>query len=123
MHRNGRLENRQKLWNPVEGDIKTRHNAREEFQNFAKTVYEALYRIESRSINARSSLSIFCRLDIGLIANQSEINYFVNEVERTATASLWSNGLVGSAQSKIGIIGTTFAIALHKWLTITANPY
>jgi hypothetical protein len=114
----GTLHSRQKLWNPVEGDYITRENAKKEFHDFVKNVYAALYRIESRSTNGRPSMSIFCRLDIGLIIEQGKVDYFVNEVERTATASLCSNGLVGLGPSKIGIIGSSFALALHKWLCI-----
>jgi hypothetical protein len=111
--------------NPIEGSLEDRESARAEFMRFASTIYEDLYRIESRILSARSALSIFCRIDIGLIVNTSngKLNYFVNEVERTATASLWSDRGDGHGGNPIGTVGTTFAASLYRWLRDVCDPY
>jgi len=111
--------------NPTEGDRDTRSHAQAEFMNFVMKTYRELYRLESRQLCAKSSISIFCRFDIGIIRNGHDIQYFVNEVERTQTASLWTNPLnLGAAsRSRIGLFGSTFANTLYKWLQETSNPY
>jgi hypothetical protein len=121
---NGALQTLKSVCNPTEGDWKTRNKAKTEFMAFVMKIYEDLYKLESRSISAKSSISVFCRLDIGLIQIGHDIQYFVNEVERTQTASLWTNTLkVGVTKSQIGLIGSTFANIFYKWLQDISSPY
>lgn len=108
--------------NPGEGDLDSRHAAKQEFEAFVMNVYEQLYKMESRAIGGRSTIGTFCRIDVGLIFN-TEFHYFVNEVERTPTTSLWSNRQIRSGSNPIGILGATFAKSLHKWLTDIDNAF
>jgi len=85
---------------------------------FVMDTYNGLYKLESRMLSGKSSICVFCRLDIGLIqGGNNSFHYFVNEVERTQTASLWSN-LTGISpkRSHIDLFGSTFAHALYMWL-------
>ena len=110
--------------NPREGDINLRQLGEDEFMTFAKRTYQELYSIESRILGAKSAICLFCRLDIRLIVDKSnKFGYFVNEVERTATASLWSNYSGGNSKSPIGTLGSTFANTLHRWLSDVQDPY
>ena len=110
--------------NPTEGDRDIRSHAQGEFMDFVMKTYGELYRLESRQLCGKSSISVFCRFDIGIIQNGHNIQYFVNEVERTQTVSLWTNPLnLGAAvRSRIGLFGSTFANTLYKWLQETSNP-
>jgi hypothetical protein len=85
-------------------------------------VYEKLYQMESQVIGGRSTICTFCRFDIGLVFD-TKFHYFVNEVERTPTTSLWSNRQMGNGSSPVGILGATFAKSLHKWLTDITNAF
>ena len=52
----------------------------ETFRHFVKK--------ESLKLQAKSSLTLFCRLDIGIIPTSGgTVNYLVNEVEQTPTTS------------------------------------
>jgi hypothetical protein len=111
--------------NPDQGSVAEREKAQEEFQTFVTKTYEGLYEIESRVLGGRPSIGIFCRMDIGLIRSNGSIHYFVNEVERNQTTSLWSNnaGVKGSEQVRIGVLGQSFADALYRWLSDLKRPY
>jgi len=47
-------------------------------------------------------------------------NYFVNEVERTQTMSLW---LASMVDKRMGTLMDTFAMVLQQWLKDSVNPY
>jgi hypothetical protein len=52
-----------------------------------------------------------------------KVLYFVNEIERTQTTTLWSNKLsakMGTAAT--GILGYTLAEALCKWVSEVTAP-
>jgi len=120
----GELLSLKSVANPVEGDLKTRLEAKNEFKQFAMKTYKELYEIESKLLMATSSICVFCRLDIGLITKDGQVNYFVNEVERTQTASLWSNSAkAGSKRSKVGLFGSTFSESFYKWLSSIIQPH
>ena len=110
--------------NPTEGDRDFRDRAKTEFMDFVVKTYRELYKLESRQICGKSSISVFCRFDIGLIQDGRNVHYFVNEVERTQTASLWTNPLkTGSAPiCRIGLFGSTFANTFYKWLCEISDP-
>jgi hypothetical protein len=102
--------------NPTEGDRDTYSHSQDEFMDFIMRTYRELYRLESRQLCSKSSISVFCRFDIGIIWDRHNIQYFVNEVEHTQTASLWTNPLnLGAAlRSRIGLFDSTFANTLYK---------
>jgi hypothetical protein len=115
---NGLLDSLEDASNPSEGAFNIRYQAKEEFMNFVVKSYDALYKLESKAFGGKSSLCIFCRLDIGLIIDNNQVHYFINEIERTQTASLWSNAPKGLSMDHlhIGLLGSTFADTLHSWL-------
>jgi hypothetical protein len=124
MSRNGSLKALKKICNPVEGNWSTRNHAKQQFGEFVMKTFQGLYALESKIICGKSSICVFCRLDIGLIQNGNIIHYFVNEVERTQTASLWTNPpkSMSTAKCQIGLFGSTFAQALYNWLQEISNP-
>ena len=46
--------------------------AKKEFYRFVQSVYNGLYKIESRVNGGKSPLLVFCRFDIGLIENSDQ---------------------------------------------------
>ena len=60
-----------------------------------------------------STLEVFCRMDVGVIFDAAgRAHYFVNEVERTNTASLWTG-----IQKKMNLTTAyDFQAALSKWV-------
>jgi len=112
-----------RICNPDDGDMQLREQARAEFFDFVNKTFLNLLQIESRLLTSRPSIGIFCRLDIGLMVANGRVNYFVNEVERTQTASLWNNPPKGTKYfSRIGLIGATFANSFHKWVSGMKQP-
>jgi hypothetical protein len=66
----------------------------EELYDFARKMLAAMVQYKTRKYGSKPSLAFFVRLDIGLIQNNAgELSYFVNEMERTGTCSLWSGAL------------------------------
>ena len=112
------------ICNPIEGDYVYRQKAESQFREFVKKTYDGLYKIETMRLGGRSSICVFCRLDIGILMDENHsAYYFVNEVERTPTTSLWSNTSRNSkSQSLIGTFGTTFAYVFHRHLNDVLNP-
>ena len=123
-YRHGLLEE-VNVCNPNEGSRTVRDEAEEEFRTFVTQTYEELYMIESRTMSGKPSICLFCRLDIGLlIGDDDRVHYFVNEVERTQTTSLWSNRQQArSPKTPSGILGDTFAQAFYQWLLSMNSPY
>lgn len=114
------------MCNPDHGSHSIRSDAEAEFRSFVLDTYNELYQIEARVLGGIPSIGIFCRLDIGLIISaDNEVHYFVNEVERVQTTSLWSNKQPKekSSQARIGILGETFAEAFYSWLSHTIDPH
>ena len=124
MHALGLLEDAN-ICNPDRGSRTICNEAEIEFRTFVMQTYEELYMIESRSMLGKPSICLFCRLDIGLlIDDDGNAHYFVNEVERTQTTSLWSNRVhAKSPKAPTGILGDTFAQALYEWLLSMNSPY
>jgi hypothetical protein len=62
-------------------------------------------------------------MDVGILVKQNgSVDYFVNEIERTTTCSLWSQDSKKTGV-KIGILGDTFGEAMHGWLEGMCNSY
>jgi hypothetical protein len=127
MHHNDTLESLgSAICNPSHGSLITRNAARAEFIKFVMDTYRELYRIESRVLGGKPSMALFCRFDVGIIAgNDQNIHYFVNEVERAQTTSMWSNRscAFSSAQVPFGTLATTFAGVFYDWLSDICNPH
>ena len=105
------------------GSVSRRQNGRDQFYEFVNTTFQALVQRESRIIQAKTSLALFCRMDIGILENgDGSIHYFVNEIERTPTTSLWSHDAKKTGV-KIGILADTFAEAMNVWLQGMCNSY
>ena len=113
------------ICNPDQGDRTTRDKAEAEFRTFVLQTYEELYAMESRRTSAKPSISLFCRLDIGiLIDSEGQAHYFVNEVEKTQTTSLWSNRQHAQAlRIPARMLGHTFAKVFYEWMQSLHNPY
>ena len=62
-----------------------------------------------------SSLQVFCRVDVGILSRPPNIaSYFVNEVERGITASLW----VGEGSHAAGMVGMGIVTPLKHWIAM-----
>ena len=110
--------------NPAFGSMETRRRGEQQFHQFVMDTYDELCKIESKQLLAKSSIGIFVRFDIALIVDRgtSRVTYFVNEVERTQTTTLWSNRLkANSSTAPTGILGYTLAETLYKWLCIITD--
>jgi hypothetical protein len=117
------INERVRAHNPVEGEQSVRKRGEEEFRGFVNTTFKALYRTENQLIGGKSSIGIFCRIDIGLMKTKGGgVDYIVNEVERTPNASLWYHTKKSINQVKIGMLGSTIARAFHGWLLDMVNP-
>jgi hypothetical protein len=122
MHEQGTLLTSD-VCNPALGSVDTRDRGEQQFRKFVMDTYDELCKIESKQLLAKSSITIFARFDVALIEDPGaqRVTYFVNEVERTQTMTLWSNRLrAKSSTAPTGILGWTLAESLYKWLcTIT----
>lgn len=76
--------------------------------------------MQKGSILGTPSTAIFCRLDIGVMVRNGNPYYFVNEVERSLTTSLWMEAM---PQGQHGVLADTFGIALYRWLTWFYDPF
>jgi len=106
------------------GGMETRRRGEQQFQKFVMDTYDELCKIESKQLLAKSSIGIFVRFDVALIVDQGtrRITYFVNEVERTQTTTLWSNRLrANSSAAPTGILGYTLAETLYQWLSMITD--
>lgn len=123
MHRQGTLLTSD-VCNPVLGSVDTRRRGEQQFRMFVMDTYDELCKIESKQLLAKSSITIFVRYDIALIVDPGaqRVTYFVNEVERTQTTTLWSNRLrAKSSTAPTGILGWTLAESLYKWLCVMTD--
>ena len=75
--------------------METRRHGEQQFHQFVMDTYDELCKIESKQLLAKLSIGIFVHFDVALIVDWAtqRITYFVNEVERTQTMTLWSNRL------------------------------
>lgn len=97
--------------NPEGSSKQSRDDAKNEFKRFVMEVFDRLKQKEVDETSA-ATLDIFCRMDISLIFDgDKRAHYFVNEVERTNTASLWTT------LKKTGNVtmANDFSLALADW--------
>lgn len=98
-----------------EGTIEEKRRADEELHNFARKTLKALVKFETMKYNVTPSIALFCRMDIALTCEEDgELHYFVNEVERTGTVSLWSGGSTGRRCA--GLVAAEFSTRFPGWL-------
>jgi hypothetical protein len=123
MHRKGTLLTTD-VCNPAFGSMESRQHGRQQFHEFIMDTYDELYKVESKQLQAKSSIGVFVHFDVALIVDQGTqcVTYFVNEVKRTQTTTLWSNRLKAkSSATPTGIFGYTLAETLYKWLSIITD--
>lgn len=109
------------ILNPQRGAHIHRDAGKKEFEDFVLGTWSKLVRQETRINGGKSSLAVFCRMDVGilLLDGNDRPQYFVNEVERTTTTSLWLRGHLNS----MGTMADSFAILFRQWLADMNNPY
>jgi hypothetical protein len=75
--------------------------------------YNGLMECETRKLGGMSSGSMFLRMDIGLYFDSGgRASYFINEVERTATTSLWGR----TVGIPLNTLAATFGESLRRWM-------
>ncbi|KAF8425023.1 hypothetical protein L210DRAFT_865476 [Boletus edulis BED1] len=110
-----------RLVNPDDGHHHDRVKGSEELQAFVDKTFRHLHRAETSVGGFRSSLSVFCRMDVGILFDEGGVpHYFVNEVERTLTASLFLRRIV---DREMRTIAHSFAHVLHTYVADLDNPY
>lgn len=76
---------------------------------------------ESNPFGSKSSLTVFFRMDIGLIFDEDgNPSYFVNEIERSPTMSMWLKVVEDTTNR---FILDTFARALYTHIMQLDNLY
>lgn len=101
------------------GSIAARREANEEFRSFVHGTYIQLLDYEKRRQAGIPSIAIFCRLDVGIMEQGGKAHYFVNEVERSITTSMWMDSMPDGHH---GILADSIAVGLHQWLTGMTDP-
>lgn len=97
-----------------------RKKAKDEFESFALDIWRSLVCLEKSLVIGTPCTALFCRLDIGVMMKQDRISYFVNEIERSLTTSLWMSGMEGGLH---GVLADTFGLSLHRWITGAHDPH
>jgi len=123
MHKNGTLLTMD-ICNPAFGSMATCLHGKQQFHDFIMDTYDELYKVESKQLQAKSSIGVFVRFDVALKVDQGtqRITYFVNEVERTQTTTLWSNRLKAKlSAAPTSILGYMLVETLYKWLSIITD--
>jgi len=113
------------MCNPDHGNTIKQEKGKTQFYNFVQKTYEGLYHVESKVISGKPLMSVFCCIDTSLIVEGNTVHYFVNEVKRYHTCSLWSNRKSAQSSSKasIGTPADTFSDTFYKWRQDICNPY
>lgn len=103
------------------GSMDDRQAARDSFFKFVDDTWKLLVRLEQTSyLVGTPCTAVFCRLDIGVMFRNGRASYFVNEIERGLTTSLWMRALTRSTP---GVLADTFGLALHKWISKSTDPH
>jgi hypothetical protein len=106
--------------NPDHGTFQLRQAAKEEFYEFIGKTHKALVISEAKEMGSPTSIAVFCRIDVSIILDEGgKASYFVNEVERTSTTSLWSKCL----NMPLNTLATTFTYEMHKWLSFVSQDF
>lgn len=98
--------------NPQGSDAE-RNLGETQFKDFVMGQFRGLCERECPPDGSSSTLKVFCRMDVSLMVSGSgKLGYFVNEVERTNTASLWMSLLDADTRNSVR---ECFRNALIKW--------
>ena len=83
--------------------------AQDELQQFVTNFFRHLKAEDGQN----SSLQVFCRIDVGIFVGKPDtVSYFVNEVERGITTSLW----VADGAHTAGLVGMGMVSPLKRWI-------
>ncbi|KAG6380436.1 hypothetical protein JVT61DRAFT_8574 [Boletus reticuloceps] len=109
------------LVNPDSGDRLDRTEGWEDFRDFVDKTYKGLVTQESNPTGGKCSLTVFFRMDIGIIFDaEGNPSYFVNEIERTQTMSMWLKTVEDTTNRTML---DTFARILHTHMTELDDIY
>lgn len=107
------------ILNPDSNMFEYWEKSKKEFTDFVLEMYRQLLAMEVKTIGSRSTLSLFCRMDVRIFVDTSgKASYFVNEVKRTLTTTLW----VKDRDIPINSLSSTIGQAFHSWIHCT-NQY
>lgn len=101
------------------GTLEERKLAKREFEDFVIETWKHLVCMEKGGLGATPCTALFCRIDVGVMLRDQTPYYFVNEVERSLTTSLWMGGMPLGLH---GVLADTFGSGLHRWLTWFHDP-
>lgn len=91
--------------------------ARTELETFAEKTLSRLIEAERLAYHFTPSISLFCRLDIGVMPDdKGRLQYFVNEVTRGPTMTCLFSGSGTDVEEVAPNLGADFAVAFHKYL-------
>ena len=106
---------------PDRGSISVRHDGVAEFKDFVFSTFKYLAQTEANVFGGRSSIMEFCRMDIGIhLDSNNNPSYFVNELERTPTTSLW---LACIHTKNMTVFTDSFAGALRDWIRMMQTSF
>jgi hypothetical protein len=114
IHRSGSFDSTNDIINPDSGTHSIRDHGKKEFLHFVMENYRLLLSSESKKIGGKSTISVFCRMDIGIMFDEDgRASYFINEIERTPTTSLWAK----NDSVPIRTLSATFGECFYNWVT------
>jgi hypothetical protein len=91
--------------------------AGDEINTFAETTLRHLIKAEQLAHHHTPSISLFCRLDIGIMPDDNgALKYFVNEVTRGPTSTCLFSGKDIDVEDIAPNLGTEFAVAFYEFL-------
>ena len=70
---------------------------------------------KTKDTNVESSISIFCRMDVGIWIEPSgnkPPSYFMNKVKQSLNTSIW----LRFQDKTIGMLANTFAMVFKQWI-------
>jgi hypothetical protein len=86
--------------------------------SFAKQTLTRLIDAEQLAYGHMPSISLFCRMDIGIMENKEtgNLDYFVNEISRGPTVTCLWGGLNFDTMSIPGNLGADFGTVFYRFL-------
>jgi hypothetical protein len=104
-----------RLVNRKTGTALDHRRAIKERNNFLETALSHLVQLETRHFGKKPSIAYFCRIDFSILEDEeTELHYFINEVDRTHTCCLWSGQ---NDSHRAGIVGDEFSTQFLEWLS------
>ena len=99
--------------------MEERKSAKKEFEEFVLGTWKQMVCMQKGAFEGTPCTAVFCRLDIGVMVRNGNAYYFVNEVERSLTTSLWMDAM---PQGQHGMLADTFGTILYRWLAWFHEP-